>query len=303
MADFLISQGLQSAYTGIAEKNANTIYVCTDTGNMYLGATPLFAEGAFVDAQLLGTTVKFTTKGGGSTVDVDLSPAFDANGAAAAVKAELLGTSGDPSSSMTLYGLKAYVGEQISQSITAVYKYKGSCTYEELPSDDNTVGDVWDVTDAHDTYPAGTNYAWNGTSWDPLAGSVDLSNYVTNENLLAQLAGYVPTTRTVNGQALSGDITLDGADIQLTGYVKGEDTSAVAPTDTVNAAIAKLENRIVAAASGGVTSIAAANNSVTVSSSTGDVAVGVKLSTAGGTNLLTLESDGLRVAPMQWGTF
>lgn len=302
MADFLISQGLQSAYNGIDSKNANTMYVCTDTGNMYLGATPLFAEGAFVGAQLSGTSVQFSTKGG-STVEVDLSPAFDANGAAAAVKAELLGTSGDPSSSMTLYGLKAYVGEQITQSITAVYKYKGSCTYEELPSEDNTVGDVWDVTDAHDTYPAGTNYAWNGSSWDPLAGSVDLSNYVTNENLLTQLAGYVPTIRTVNGQALSGDITLDGADIQLTGYTKGEDTSAVAPTDTINAAIAKLENRIVAAASGGVTSLAPANNSVTVSSSTGDVTVGVKLSTASGTNLLTLEADGLRVAPMQWGTF
>lgn len=302
MAEFLISQGLQSAYTGIAEKDANTIYVCTDTGNMYLGETPLFAEGAFVGAQLSDTSVKFTTKGG-STVDVDLGSAFDANGAAAAVKTELLGTSGDPSSSMTLYGLKTYVGEQIAQSITAVYKYKGSCAYAELPEEDNTVGDVWDVTDAHDTYPAGTNYAWNGSSWDPLAGSVDLSNYVTNDNLLTQLAGYVPTTRTVNGQALSRDITLDGADIQLTGYAKGEDTSAVAPTDTVNAAIAKLENRIVAAASGGVTSLAAADNSVTVSSTTGDVSVGVKLSTASGTNLITLESDGLRVAPMQWGTF
>ena len=53
--------------------------------------------------------------------------------------------------------------------------------------------------------------------------------------------GAVPTTRKVNGEALSSDVTLDGADIALTGYTKPGSTSAVAAADTVNAAIGKLE--------------------------------------------------------------
>ena len=57
-----------------------------------------------------------------------------------------------------------------------------------------------------------------------------------------QTAGnYVPTTTTVNGEALSSNVTLDGADIALTGYSKPASTSAVAASDTINAAIGKLE--------------------------------------------------------------
>ena len=52
---------------------------------------------------------------------------------------------------------------------------------------------------------------------------------------------YVPTTTEVNGNALSSNVTLDGADIALTGYSKPNSTSAVAAADTVNAAIGKLE--------------------------------------------------------------
>lgn len=65
--------------------------------------------------------------------------------------------------------------------ISSVYKYKGSVAdYSALPASGNTVGDVWNVEAAHTTAPvfdAGTNVAWNGSAWDPLAGVVDLSNY------------------------------------------------------------------------------------------------------------------------------
>lgn len=47
--------------------------------------------------------------------------------------------------------------------IATVYKYKGSkATVAELPSADNTIGDVWNV-EATDM-----NYGWTGTAWDPL---------------------------------------------------------------------------------------------------------------------------------------
>lgn len=71
--------------------------------------------------------------------------------------------------------------------IDNIFVYKGSiATYETLPIV-NATGDVYNVEapfvlgegESAKTYPAGTNVAWNGTSWDPLAGSVDLSNYST----------------------------------------------------------------------------------------------------------------------------
>lgn len=48
-------------------------------------------------------------------------------------------------------------------AVAGAYKYKGSvATQNDLPSSGNTVGDVWNVQ------ANGMNYAWNGTSWDPL---------------------------------------------------------------------------------------------------------------------------------------
>lgn len=72
---------------------------------------------------------------------------------------------------------------------------------------------------------------------------------------------------TVNGQKISENPVLDGADIKITGYSKGSSTAAIAATDTVNAAIAKLENRVVAAqnaADGGVQSVGGKTGAITV---------------------------------------
>lgn len=72
---------------------------------------------------------------------------------------------------------------------------------------------------------------------------------------------------TVNGQKISENPVLDGADIKITGYSKGSSTAAIAATDTINAAIAKLENRVVAAqnaADGGVQSVGGKAGAITV---------------------------------------
>lgn len=70
--------------------------------------------------------------------------------------------------------------------LTNVYIYKGSCTYSELPNSKTSTirtGDVYNVTDkftlGEKEYPAGTNVAWDGEAWDPLAGITDLSAYLT----------------------------------------------------------------------------------------------------------------------------
>lgn len=106
-----------------------------------------------------------------------------------------------------------------SSDISGVYKYKGSKTnYSQLPSTGNITGDVWNVVNANGTTPAGTNYAWNGTAWDALGGSVDLS-------------GYVPTSRTVNGKALSSNISLSASDV-----------GALASTTTIPSKTSQLTN-------------------------------------------------------------
>ena len=66
--------------------------------------------------------------------------------------------------------------------ITSVYKFKGNKTnYADLPTTDRVTGDVWNITNANAEYgiKAGDNVAWNGTEWDNLSGTVDLSGYAT----------------------------------------------------------------------------------------------------------------------------
>ena len=66
--------------------------------------------------------------------------------------------------------------------ISNVYKFKGTKTnYADLPTTNRVTGDVWNITnaDAEHGIKAGDNVAWNGTEWDNLSGTVDLSAYAT----------------------------------------------------------------------------------------------------------------------------
>lgn len=71
----------------------------------------------------------------------------------------------------------------LQSKLTAIFTYKGTkATYEELTTVESpTVGDVYNVEASHNNVPAGTNWVWNGTDWDALAGTVDLSGYVQKE--------------------------------------------------------------------------------------------------------------------------
>ena len=85
---------------------------------------------------------------------------------------------------------KVLMGEidGVKAKLVNIYTYKGSKdTYAELPSD-AVAGDVWNVVEAHEGHPAGTNYAWTGTEWDALAGSIDLSNYYNKSEVDGAIA-------------------------------------------------------------------------------------------------------------------
>lgn len=68
--------------------------------------------------------------------------------------------------------------------ISTVYKWKGSKdTYDQLPTEGNSIGDIWNVKDTN------MNYGWteDGT-WDPLGSPVEISP-ITNETIDSIVAG------------------------------------------------------------------------------------------------------------------
>lgn len=119
--------------------------------------------------------------------------------------------------------------EAINTKASTAYKYKGSkATYEELPAENNTVGDVWNVVAAHGTTPAGTNYAWTGDAWDALGGLVDLSTYQTKAITIDGEPTTVEAAITANKTSATNNtaaINKNKTDIEaVSGSVKGLDT-------------------------------------------------------------------------------
>lgn len=89
---------------------------------------------------------------------------------------------GIPSSStITALDTRVTAVEAAVGAVAGAYVYKGTCTYANLPASGQTVGDVWNVEDAHNNVPAGTNYAWNGSTWDALSGSFTVETMSTTD--------------------------------------------------------------------------------------------------------------------------
>lgn len=99
--------------------------------------------------------------------------------------------------------------------ISAVYKYKDSRTYSALPTSGNVIGDVYNITtaDATNGVKAGDNVVWDGSKWDNLSGTVDLSNYL-------QKGGKQTTTSTADGGSNIYTFT-DGSTITVKNGSKG----------------------------------------------------------------------------------
>jgi len=61
--------------------------------------------------------------------------------------------------------------------IASVYKFKGNvATFSALPTTGNIIGDVWNVLDTD------INWAWTGTAWDSLGGTIDISGKEDKSN-------------------------------------------------------------------------------------------------------------------------
>ena len=72
------------------------------------------------------------------------------------------------------------VNTLISSALTTVMDYKGTvATVANLPSTGNKNGDVYHVT------ATDGEYAWNGTEWEELGSTIDLSGYVEDTDMTA----------------------------------------------------------------------------------------------------------------------
>lgn len=83
------------------------------------------------------------------------------------------------------YQTASQVETAINNKMSSVLKYKGTvANYSNLPANAQT-GDTYNITNASEYNKAGDNAAWNGSAWDILSGTVDLSNYVETSDLVA----------------------------------------------------------------------------------------------------------------------
>lgn len=78
------------------------------------------------------------------------------------------------------YQTASDVQSAISSAITTVMDYKGSvATVDALPASGNKAGDVYHVTATNG------EYAWDGTTWQELGTTIDLSGYQLASELVA----------------------------------------------------------------------------------------------------------------------
>ena len=177
-------------------------------------------EGDSLTARVSALETNIATKQDSATAFTDTE--------AASLKTELEGkinakadgdyaySKGETDSKLALYRTiadsysKTEVDTAISNASSRVYRYKGSladlAAIQAVQSP--VIGDVYNAEDT------GKNYAWDGTAWDDLGGSIDLSSYAT--------ISYV-----------------DGKVTDLTGLINGK-----VAQDAYNTKISSIEGRI-----------------------------------------------------------
>ena len=105
-----------------------------------------------------------------------------------------------------------------------------------------------------DAMPAANNIITTAGG-QTINGNLSANTFIGNLQGNATTASKVNNKLTINGVAYDGSSaatinvaptnhTHTGSQVNLTGYVKGTTATALAPTDTVNSALAKLENQI-----------------------------------------------------------
>lgn len=193
---------------------------------------------------------------------------------------------------------KAETDSAISSAVSSVYKYKGSvANYAALPVSGQIVGDVYNVEAADSTHEikAGDNVAWNGTAWDVLAGTVDLSNYYTKSEVDDLIDGAAGDITALEGRMDTAEADIDALEGRMD--TAEDDIDAVeGRLDTAEANISGLQtdvsNRYTKTEINTMSGLAGAtagfvSNTVSENASTGDLTV----TAADNVSIATAESN------------
>lgn len=160
-----------------------------------------------------GTTCEVTEKGISLTIPTgtlaDLDEVGISNLSAALVS--IINGKADAATTLAGYGITdAYtksetysrteadsaISTAVGQAVAGVYKVKGSVAFASLPTENVTVGDVYNITDAFTAsdafvtsevgkeYPAGTNVCYTENGWDAMAGTYDFSAFIMKDDLV-----------------------------------------------------------------------------------------------------------------------
>ena len=224
--------GTETVLTGYSKPSSTSAVAATDTVNAAIGKLEKAIDGKQASGSYAAASHTHTKS---EITDFPTIPT---------ITDTYSGTSSDGMSGKA-------VKSAIDSAVASVYKPAGSIAFASRPTPGSSYkGNVYNITDsfttdstfvegAGNTYPAGTNIVCINTTgstykWDVLAGFVDLSGYATTS--------HTHTPASIGAAAASH--THVGTETVLTGYSKASSASAVAATDTVNAAIGKLEKAI-----------------------------------------------------------
>ena len=147
--------------------------------------------------------------------------------AAAATSTEVIDNLTSTSTTAALSANQGKVlGERVTSlesKVTAIFTFKGTkATIAELPNDDSQqVGDVWHVTENNG------EYVWDGSKWELLGLSVDLSNYALKTEVTSAKSEAIEESKNYTDQAKS-DLTA-----QLGNKVDKIPGSSLVPDDKI----------------------------------------------------------------------
>ena len=202
----IVLNGADLAITGYSKPSSTSALAATDTINVALGKLEKGLEGKQASGSYVPTTRTVNSKALSADITLNYSDVGAAASSHTHASSEITDLSttissaisgkADSATSLSGYGITdAYTKTEIDGKLSGAMHFKGTkASVSNLPTTGNVQGDMWNVTDT------GANYAWDGSAWDKLSENIDLS-------------GYVPTSRTVNGKALSGNISLTASDV------------------------------------------------------------------------------------------
>ena len=206
----------QSASSSASTATTQASSASTSAANASKSATA--ASGSATNAASSATSARASASSAASSAASASTSATNAKAAmnTANTAASSASTSATSASTSASNAAKAEVAAKTAQAeaekarndansavtkLTGVMKYAGQVdNYSDLGDVTKNKGDVWNIVNADTEHgiKAGDNVAWNGTDWDDLSGTVDLSIY-------AEKADYqkVITSATANGATIT----------------------------------------------------------------------------------------------------